>query len=188
MCTSSNCSTPARLGRALGLTLGLVAGAAGAVDLPGALVGGDWRRLGTGTARWLGLHLYDAALWGPRAGFSWSRPFALSLRYARDFSRERLAASSIDEIRRLGETDERRLSQWQDQLEQAFVDVEAGDVLVGQFEPAVGARFYAGGSLHAEIADPDLARRFFGIWLDPRTREPALRERLLGETVDRRAN
>jgi hypothetical protein len=31
------------------------------------------------------------------------------------------------------------------------------------------------------LADPQLARAFFAIWLDARTREPQLRARLLGE-------
>ncbi|MCB1954955.1 MAG: chalcone isomerase family protein [Rhodocyclaceae bacterium] len=173
-----------RLRRAsLALGLWLASFAALAVDLPADLAGrGEWRRVGSGSAHWLGFHLYDVALWGPPAGFSWQRPFALSLRYARGFSRERLAATSVDEIRRLGERDEARLDAWREQLEQAFVDVEAGDVLVGLFEPDFGARFYAGGALHAEIADAELARRFFAIWLDPRTREPDLRVRLLGES------
>ncbi|MCB1940357.1 MAG: hypothetical protein KDE64_14300, partial [Rhodocyclaceae bacterium] len=101
MSTSSSWRTRARAWLAVGLwSLG---GAAAAVDLPGSLAAsGEWRRLGSGSAHWLGFHLYDAALWAPPAGFSWSRPFALSLRYARDFSRERLASSSVDEIRRLG--------------------------------------------------------------------------------------
>jgi hypothetical protein len=31
------------------------------------------------------------------------------------------------------------------------------------------------------IDDPVFARAFFAIWLDPRTREPQLRNRLLGK-------
>ena len=39
--------------------------------------------------------------------------------------------------------------------------------------------FLFNGSLRVEIADPEFARRFFAIWLDPQTSAPALRAALL---------
>ena len=41
------------------------------------------------------------------------------------------------------------------------------------------ARFVFNGRPLGEIADADFARRFFGIWLDPRTSAPELRAALL---------
>lgn len=39
--------------------------------------------VGQGTFSWLGLRIYDAALWAPDGRFDFSRPFALVVRYAR---------------------------------------------------------------------------------------------------------
>lgn len=165
----------------IGSLLTLVVHHAAAVELPGALVAaGPWQQQGGGEARWLGLRLYDAALWVPGGRWDWGAPFALSLRYARSFSSERLVDSSIDEMRRLFAPEDGVLARWRAELAQAFPDVEEGDVLVGEYRPGQGAAFYSGGQLRLEIVDAELARSFFSIWLDPRTRSPELRAQLLG--------
>jgi hypothetical protein len=46
--------------------------------------------------------------------------------------------------------------------------------------PGEAAVFWLNGRLRGEIRDAEFARRFFGIWLSPRTSEPALRSALLG--------
>ena len=43
-----------------------------------------------------------------------------------------------------------------------------------------GAEFFPLGRSTGAIRDPEFARVFFSIWLDPRTREPKLRAALLG--------
>lgn len=150
--------------------------------LPRSLLASDplWQLAGQGEMRWFGLRLYGAELWlqGPR--FDPKQAHALKLTYARSFSGERLAASSVEEMRRVGERDEARLARWQAQMAAIFPDVREGDSLTGVFLPGQGARFYLGEQLRGEIADADFARAFAGIWLDERTREPALRARLLG--------
>jgi hypothetical protein len=65
-------------------------------------------------------------------------------------------------------------------MTRAFPDVRAGDSITGVFLPGRGVQFWFGEQLRAEVTDLEFARAFFDIWLDPRTREPALRERLLG--------
>mgnify|MGYP006206942581 CR=1 FL=1 len=105
---------------------------------------------------------------------------ALSIRYARAISSERLVSVSLDEIRRLGVSDEARLTRWGEALAAALPSVEAGDTLAALHRPGEGARFWHQGEPSGEIRDPDLARAFFAIWLDPRTREPQLRAQLLG--------
>jgi hypothetical protein len=65
-------------------------------------------------------------------------------------------------------------------MEQIFPDVRAGDTLIGVYRPGAGAQFYHQERLVGQIDDPEFARAFFSIWLDPRTREPRLRERLIG--------
>ena len=92
----------------------------------------------------------------------------------------------MDEIRRLGFGDEPRLASWRALLAQALPSVEPGEMLVGLHEPGRGARFWHEGRLIAELRDGELARAFFAIWLDERTREPELRAQLLGAAAARR--
>ena len=140
----------------------------------------ELRLAGEGRLRWLGLHIYDAALWVNGAKWNPEREFALDIRYARNLSGERLAGTSIDEIRRLGFGDEARLARWSDDLARVFPDVKKGDRITGVNRPGVGAEFYYQGRLTGRIDDPEFARAFFAIWLDARTREPRLRESLFG--------
>jgi len=104
----------------------------------------------------------------------------LSIRYARAISSERLVSVSLDEMRRLGFNDEAQLARWGEALAAALPSVEAGDTLAALHRPGEGAQFWHQDRPTGEIRDPELARAFFAIWLDPRTREPQLRARLLG--------
>lgn len=160
----------------IGLVIFLAAGAAGAVLPP------EWRVQGRGEMRWFGLRLYEASLWAPGGRWQAELPYALELRYARDIPSRRLVDASIEEMQRLGAADDERLARWRLTLEQVFPDVQSGDVIVGMHLPARGAEFYHQGRLTGRIDDVDFARAFFAIWLDERTREPALRARLLGRT------
>jgi len=142
------------------------------------------RQIGQGRMRWFGLLLYDATLWvsGPvtAADWRWDRPFALDIRYARDFQGRKLAESSVDEIRRLGMVDDGRLEKWRAFMVAAFPDVSKGQHITGVFRPGVGVEFYHQDRSTGVIRDTEFARAFFSIWLDPRTREPKLRAALLG--------
>lgn len=152
---------------------------AGLPELPPASEG-PWHLQGRGEARLLGLHLYDASLWVGEGGYRQDRAFVLVLIYARDFAHDTLVERSISEMRRLGSADEPRLLRWRAALEQILPDVASGDSLIGVSRPGGGAAFYHQGRLRGEIADPAFAQAFFAIWLDPRTRVPALRVQLLG--------
>ena len=138
-------------------------------------------RVGGGEMRWLGFKLYDAALWANASGeAAVAGEHLLSIRYARAVSAERLVAVSLDEIRRLGFDDEATLARWGEALAEVFPSVAAGDTLAALHRPGQGAAFWHQGQPRGEIRDPELARAFFAIWLDARTREPQLRAQLLG--------
>lgn len=156
---------------------------AGLAPLPESLAAGNaqYRVLGSGRMRWFGLHLYDAALWVSGREHVWDQPFALDIRYARDFSGARIAEASADEIRRLGGADTRRIESWREQMARVFPDVRQGEHLTGVFRPGLGAEFFHQGRSVGTVYDADFARAFFSIWLDPRTREPKLRAALLGQ-------
>lgn len=140
------------------------------------------RLIGSAEFRLYGFRVYNASLWGASAQVDYQQPFALELTYHRSITRAQLVDVSVDEIRRLrgGSVDEAQLKVWQAQMARAFVDVEPGQRIIGVFLPGAGARFYVDDRLHYEVADPAFSRAFFDIWFDPRTRNPELRQRLLG--------
>ena len=141
------------------------------------------RVIGGGELRLFGFRIYNARLWSPQQPFTVDAPFALELTYHRTISRDDLVAASLKEIRRLNGSavDEAQLARWRLEMLRAFVDVKPGERITGVHLPGQGARFYAGQRLQHEIADSAFARAFFDIWLDPRTRNPELRARLLGQ-------
>ena len=140
----------------------------------------DLRPVGEGRLRWLGLHIYDAALWTGSDAFTVNGEFALDLRYARNIAASRLVSTSVKEMRRLGFDKPALLEKWADEMSRVFPDIRKGDRLTGVNLPGVGAEFYHNGRFIGAIADQEFAVAFFSIWLDPRTREPELRESLIG--------
>lgn len=159
----------------------LLASTFATASAPPGLPGAErWHLLGQGEMRWFGLRLYQASLWSGAESFALEQPFALTLTYARSIPSARIVEASMDELRRLGTNDEAKLARWRAWMEQAFPDVREGDSITGVSLPAGRVQFWSAGRLRADIPDADFARAFFAIWLDPRTREPALRARLLG--------
>ena len=142
-----------------------------------------WQVQGSGEMRWFGFAIYGARLW--RSGERWQgdAPYALELTYRRTISAEQLVNTSIEEMVRLGtldpQRDEQRLQQWRSALERVFPSVREGDTIIGLHEPGRGARFFYNGKPTGSLDDARLASAFFAIWLDPRTKAPELRMRLL---------
>ena len=152
-------------------------------------VAANWRNdfppanlIGSGDLKWFGLRIYSAQLWSAKAAFDAKSPFVLELNYHRNISKTQLVETSLDEIKRLsGQTyTPATLKRWENEMNRAFVDVKAGDVLAASFLPKQGVRFYSKNKMLAEIRDLDFALAFFDIWLDPKTKDQALRAQLLG--------
>ena len=141
------------------------------------------RLVGEGDFSVFGFRLYRAQLWSERVPVDYDERFALHLTYTRSIKGRRLADTGIDEIRRQAAAPipSGTLERWRDDMLRAFGDVEPGDQLSAVFLPGKGVRFYSGERETGEFDDPAFARAFFGIWLDPSTRAPSLRKRLLGE-------
>jgi hypothetical protein len=156
------------------LALPASAGPAG-VTLPFETV-----QVGQGTLRILGLRIYDATLWAPGGRWRADAPYALELTYARKIDRSRLAASTVNEIRKQRKLPQPVLSDWEKQLVSLFPDVEPGDRIAAIRIPGQGVSFHAGTRPLGRIGDETFADSFFAIWLDARTSAPALRDRLLG--------
>ena len=136
---------------------------------------------GEGEFRWFGLAVYHARLWAPEKGWRANEPFALEIRYARAIRGERLAATSVDEMRHTGAGTEAQRQQWGAAMRAVFPDVADGDRLIGLAAPGAATRFFVNGKPIGEIDDPAFGPAFFGIWMSPATSRPDLRRMLLGQ-------
>lgn len=143
----------------------------------------DAQPAGSGRLTWFGLHVYDAQLYIPARGFDATaisaQPFALALTYARALDGQAIAERSRDEIARLGLGTDGQRRRWLREMAALFPDVRSGQTISGIHLPGAETRFYLDGRPLGRIEDPEFGPAFFAIWLDPRTREPALRARLL---------
>lgn len=136
---------------------------------------------GEARLRVFGFHIYDSALWVSGDGYRPDELFALDICYARNFKGMALAEQSVEEWRRMGIGNEEKYQRWLPEMARVFPDVKPGDHIVGVSVPVKGARFYSAGKLLGTIDDWEFAQAFFAIWLDSRTREPTVRDRLLGK-------
>ena len=139
------------------------------------------RLAGQGQYRWFGLKIYEAKLWVGHAGYVCAAPFVLELRYAASLSGVRIADASIDQIRRIGHGTREQHQRWLERMRALFPDVADGTTLAGVFTPERGVRFYRDGAPLGEVEDPEFARAFAGIWLDPASSAPDLRRALLAD-------
>ena len=134
----------------------------------------------------LGMHIYDVRLWAGKATVpaEWQTvPFALELIYARTLFGSMVADRSLTEMKRQGDITSEVAQRWLALMKSLFPDVKDGDRITGVNVPGEGARFFVNGSLRGATKDVDFARVFFGIWLSPKTSEPALRKALLGSAA-----
>jgi hypothetical protein len=133
---------------------------------------------GSGKLTWWGLHIYDASFY--RAGSFSSPEFALHLQYHKSLSGLAIANRSAEEMSKLG-VPETQAQTWGKQLAAFLPNIEPGQSLTAIYNPKQGTAFYFDGKPLAQIAGPDFSKAFFGIWLDPKTTAPKLREQLLGQ-------
>lgn len=139
--------------------------------------------VGEGTLRWWGLKIYDAKFFAakkPAPEQAFSIPFALEITYAREFSGQKIAEISAEEIKKLGVGSPQKHDLWLSQMQRVFPDIKPGDKIRGMHDPDRGVAFYYNGQPIGSIRDPEFSRAFFSIWLDPRTAKPELRKSLLG--------
>lgn len=145
----------------------------------------SYRLRGQANMRWFGLLLYEARLWTLDAFDSkhWAdQRFALELVYARSFDGVKIAQASLELMQAQHGKVAERDRQWLAWMQQGFPNIQAKDRLLGLHQGAKeGCRFVHNRQVRLDIPDAHFAKAFFGIWLDPRTTEPALRRSLIGE-------
>lgn len=143
------------------------------------------RLAGQGPFTWFGLKIYDAELWVGEKGYQPNQPFVLELRYARRLDGAKIAEASAQQMEKIGAGTAVQRAAWLARMKEIFPDVKEGSRISGVFLPAGGARFYLDGRALASVPDPEFARAFFAIWLDPQTSAKGLRGALLKDAAPR---
>jgi Chalcone isomerase-like len=158
---------------------------ANAASAPAAAVQAipDVRQLGQARLVVYGFNIYDAKFWAGQnfsaANYD-SEPFALELRYLRSFTGASIAEISLKEMRKLGKVSDEKAAAWLAEMKRTFPDVKKGDVLLGVHRSDGSADFTLNGKSLGQVRDEEFTRLFFGIWLDPKTSEPKMRNALVG--------
>jgi hypothetical protein len=129
--------------------------------LPGA------QKTGEASYHMLGMRLFDAEAYAV-GGFSWQRPFALTLTYERAARQSTLLNRSISEMTQRGGGSAQALAPLRAQLARCFPNIARGDRVTGVSTGPNTARFYYNGAQRCEVNWPGFRRTFFGIWLDGR--------------------
>ncbi|WP_422037406.1 chalcone isomerase family protein [Roseibium sp.] len=136
--------------------------------------------VGKGRMTYLGFKVFDAELYAPNGVYSASGPFALKLKYLRNFKGKTITESSVKEMKRQGGASAAQLASWEKQMSAIFPNVSAGQAITGVRTANGSTVFYLGGRKLGTISDPAFTKRFFSIWLGNKTRNPQLRARLVG--------
>lgn len=137
------------------------------------------RMAGAGTFKYFGLKIYDAQLWVGDKGYQPNAPFVLELVYARKLNGGKIAEASAEQMGKIGAGTPTQRAAWLARMKEIFPNVKEGTRISGVNLPGSGARFYLDGRPLASVPEPEFARAFFGIWLDPKTTAPTLRTALL---------
>ena len=124
--------------------------------------------------------MYRARLFVSGSAYEVDQPFILDLCYLRTLPAEMIISASLDELKRLRNPAPALLQSWSEALRRIVPDVGLNDRLVGLFIPGKAVKFYSASRSLGEINDPLFVEGFAAIWLDPATRNKALREALLG--------
>ncbi len=126
--------------------------------------------------------VYKATLYAPGGNWRANKPQALLIKYKLSIKGKDIANRSVQEMRKQGFTDEVKLAEWNAQMKNIFPDVKNGSVLSAIYTPGRYTAFYSGDTLIGKVKGDLFGQKFFGIWLNEKTSEPALRLALLGRT------
>ncbi len=137
--------------------------------------------IGDSDLNFYGLKVYHIALWSVEKKFSYDKKFAVQIRYNMNFSKEKLAQRSINEIERIHVLSSQEKEDYLIALKKIFSSVKKGDEKVALFIPNQGVEMFYNGKLSGKISDQKLARLFVDIWLDERGSYPKVTQKILGK-------
>ncbi len=136
--------------------------------------------VGKGRLTYLFWSLYDLSLYAPQGKWQKDQPQLLEFSYLRQVEGKMITERTISEIKRQGFTNEKKLADWTNSLNNIFPDVEAGSRFIIHYSPPSTTRFYDNTQEIGRIDDPEFGTVFFAIWLSEKTRASELRKKLLG--------
>ena len=142
----------------------------------------ELRPQGGAEMTFFGLSIYEGWYWSNAHAWTPDAVYALDLHYHRSLNGTSIAERSVSEMEGTGAGNAAQRQRWGEAMRRIFPNVRNGDRITGVNIPPGIARFYFNGQPIGEIDDPEFARAFFGIWLDPHTSAPEYRKALLGET------
>lgn len=123
--------------------------------------------------------IYSATLFAENEAFDENAPFVLKLTYLRSVKEQRLLKETSKQWRHLG-LEKSQTSDWIQQLENIWRDVDESEVITLFVDDQQYAHFYINNDYAGSIKDKEFSRYFSGIWLSPDTSRPKMRKRLLG--------
>ena len=109
------------------------------------------------------------------------KPYALSIKFLNNTSKDRLVKTNIKRIKEQEKVDQKLLDKWQVNLEHIFRDIKKKQVLTMIYFPKKKLFFYLDQDKIGYINDIHLSSVLFDIWLGERTPQPKLRNKLLGK-------
>jgi len=129
-----------------------------------------------------GFKIYNIQLLSDSKNFSYQNKLALVINYQRNFAKKDLIKRSLEEISRINEIkDEALLKNYQNKLEEIFLDVKKGDRKTAFFNHKNGVKLYFNGKFVGEINDLIFAQRFVDIWLSDKSSFPKMTNAILGK-------
>lgn len=141
--------------------------------------------IGEAPMKFMGLKVYDAALWSEAKEFSYDKRFAIHIKYNMSFTKENLAERSIDEIEINHDLSSRERREYLEKLNEIFVNIKKGDEKVALFDPKNGVTLFYNNQKIGEISSLKFARLFVDIWLDEKGSHPKVTKKLLGKSNEK---
>lgn len=140
------------------------------------------KTIGKTPLSFIGFKLYDIELKGEKAQFSYDQKLAIKIIYNKNFSKEELVETSIDEICRINSIKKETIEElYKSRFNQLFADVKKGDEKIAIYDPNFGLELYYNGKLTAKINDVTFAKRFIDIWLSDKARFKKVRNILINK-------
>ncbi len=136
-------------------------------------------KIGSASVRILFWRIFDATLWSESEKFDWSKSFALTLTYTKEFSAKSLAKATAKEMARLG-SEQTGLMEFRETFRQCIDDVVPGDRITAVNIAGDEVLFFQNGTKRCTLKRPGLKKDFFGIWLDENSKFPSATAELLG--------
>lgn len=136
---------------------------------------------GEGTLHFMLLHVYDTSLWTDAETFSYEHPFALSITYRMNFSKEELTDRSLKEIKHAHNLPDETLEKYKKIFLEIYPNIKKGDRITAIYTEKKQVELFYNGALYGTVANKEFAIPFFDIWLGEKTSELKLRNKLLGD-------